>query len=320
MALDSFYSQDRVVALAGGVGGAKLVDGLARILPPDSLTIIVNTGDDFTHYGLAISPDLDTVMYTLAGLAHPVNGWGLFGDSQQMIGMMRRYGDDAWFGLGDMDLATNLLRTQALAIGQSLSAVTQRLSSALGVLLRLLPMSDDRVATMVETVEHGTLAFQEYFVRYRWQPTVTRLWYDGADRARPAPGLLDSLAQADAIVICPSNPMLSIEPILSVPGVRAALEQRSCPCVVVSPIIAGQAVKGPAAKLMKELSMEVSPVGIAAYYGNLIDGLIVDTADQDITIQQQKFVTNTLMQAPDDRVRLAREVLEWVESWQKDKI
>jgi LPPG:FO 2-phospho-L-lactate transferase len=309
-----------VVALAGGVGGAKLVDGLARILQPDSLTVIVNTGDDFTHYGLAISPDLDTVMYTLAGLAHPVNGWGLAGDTQQMIGMMRRYGDDAWFGLGDMDLATNLLRTQALASGQSLSSVTQRLSSALGVQIRLLPMSDDPVRTMVETVEHGILPFQEYFVRYRWQPTVTRLWYDGADRARPAPGLLDALAQADTIVICPSNPMLSIEPILSVPGVRTALEQRACPCVVVSPIIAGQAVKGPAAKLMKELSMEVSAVGVAEYYGTLIDGLVVDTADEGITVRQRKLVTNTLMQSPDDRVRLAREVVEWVGSWQKDKI
>jgi LPPG:FO 2-phospho-L-lactate transferase len=149
---------------------------------------------------------------------------------------------------------------------------------------------------------------------------VTRLWYDGADWAHPAPGLLDALAQADAIVICPSNPMLSIEPILSIPGVRAALEQRSCPCVVVSPIIAGQAVKGPAAKLMKELSMEVSPVGVAEYYGKLIDGLVVDTADKDISVQQRKLVTNTLMQSPDDRVRLAREVVEWVGSWQKDKL
>lgn len=304
-----------VVALAGGVGGAKLADGLYRCLPPGSLTIIVNTGDDFKRYGLAISPDLDTVMYTLAGLAHPVNGWGLAGDTQQMIGMLRRYGDDAWFGLGDMDVATHLLRTQALAAGQTLSEVTDALSSARGVTARLLPMSDDPVPTMVDTLEQGTLAFQEYFVHYRWQPTVQRLWYDGADRAHPAPGLLDALAQASAIVICPSNPMLSIEPILQVPGIRAALEKRTAPCVAVSPIIAGQAIKGPAAKLMAELSMEVSPAGVAEYYGTLIDGLVVDGADRDIQIEQRKLVTNTLMQTIDDRVRLAGEVLEWMGSW-----
>jgi LPPG:FO 2-phospho-L-lactate transferase len=316
MALTS-GSLPHVVALAGGVGGAKLVDGLARHLPPGALTVIVNTGDDFTRYGLAISPDLDTVMYTLAGLAHPVNGWGLAGDTQQMVGMMRRYGDETWFGLGDRDLATHLLRTQGMAGGQTLSQVTARLAGALGLTARLIPMSDDRVATRVETVEHGTLAFQEYFVRYGWQPTVTRLWYDGADRACPAPGALEALAEATAIVICPSNPLLSIEPILRVPGFRSALERRSAPCVAVSPIIAGQAVKGPAAKLMAELSLEASSVGVSAYYGSLIDGLVVDTADQEVAIQQRKLVTNTLMKTFDDRVRLARDVLGWVESWRR---
>jgi LPPG:FO 2-phospho-L-lactate transferase len=310
-------SQPRVVALAGGVGGAKLAHGLAQCLQPRALTVIVNTGDDFTRYGLAISPDLDTVMYTLAELADPVNGWGLAGDTRQMIGMMRRYGDNAWFGLGDMDLATHLLRTQALASGEMLSEVTARLSSALEVRATLLPMSDDRVATMVETVEHGTLTFQEYFVRYRWEPAVKRLRYDGAERAHPAPGLLDALTQATAIIICPSNPLLSIEPILQVPGIRAALEKRTAPCVAVSPIIAGQAVKGPAAKLMAELQMEVSPVGIASYYGSLIDGLVVDTADRGVSINQKVFVTNTLMQSVDDRVRLAGEVLEWIGSWEE---
>jgi LPPG:FO 2-phospho-L-lactate transferase len=310
-------SLPRVVALAGGVGGAKLVDGLAHHLPPGDLAVIVNTGDDFRRYGLAISPDLDTVMYTLAGLAHPVNGWGLAGDTLQMIGMMGRYGDDAWFGLGDMDLATHLLRTQALAEGKTLSEVTAWLAGALGLTARLMPMSDDRVATMVETVEHGTLAFQEYFVRYGWQPTVTRLWYDGADRAHPAPGTLDALAQAATIVICPSNPLLSIEPILRVPGIRSALEQRTAPCVAVSPIIAGQAVKGPAAKLMTELSLDASSAGVSAYYGSLIDGLVVDSADRDVVIQQRRLVTNTLMRTFDDRVRLARDVLGWVESWRR---
>ncbi len=305
----------RVVALAGGVGGAKLADGLMRCLPPDSLTVIVNTGDDFTHYGLAVSPDLDTVMYTLAGLADPINGWGLAGDTRQMIEMMKRYGDDAWFGLGDADLATNLLRTQALAAGQSLSEVTARLAKALGVQLRLVPMSDDRVATMVETVEQGTLAFQEYFVRYRWQPKVTRLWYNGAEQARPAPGVLEAFAEATSIIICPSNPLLSIEPILQVPGIRTALEARRVPCVAVSPIIAGQAVKGPAAKLMAELAMEVSPAGVAGYYGPLIDGLVVDTADREITISQRMCVTDTWMKTLEDRTRLARELLDWIGGW-----
>jgi LPPG:FO 2-phospho-L-lactate transferase len=168
---------------------------------------------------------------------------------------------------------------------------------------------------MVETLEHGTLAFQEYFVRYRWQPTVRRLYYNGADRVRPAPGLLDALAQASAIVICPSNPLLSIEPILQIPGIRAALERRTAPCVAVSPIIAGQAVKGPAAKLMAELSMEVSAAGVAQYYGTLIDGLVIDSADRDVQIAPRKLVTNTFMQTIDDRVRLAGEVLEWMGSW-----
>jgi LPPG:FO 2-phospho-L-lactate transferase len=307
-------SQPGVVALAGGVGGAKLAYGLAQCLQPRALTVIVNTGDDFKRYGLAISPDLDTVMYTLSGLADPMNGWGLAGDTRQMTSMMRRYGDDAWFGLGDKDLATHLLRTQALAGGKRLSEVTAELGAALGVQARLLPMSDDRVATMVETVEHGVLAFQEYFVRYRWQPTVKRLWYDGVERAHPAPGLLDALAQATAIVICPSNPLLSIEPILQVPGIRAALERRTAPCVAVSPIIAGQAVKGPAAKLMGELGMQVSATGIATYYSSLIDGLVVDTADRDLSITQRALVTNTLMQSVDDRIRLAGEVLEWIGS------
>jgi LPPG:FO 2-phospho-L-lactate transferase len=310
----SSRSQPNVVALAGGVGGAKLAHGLAQCLQPRALTVIVNTGDDFTRYGLAISPDLDTVMYTLGGLADPVNGWGLAGDTRQMIGMMRRYGDDAWFGLGDMDLATNLLRTQSLASGKTLGEVTAELAQALGVQARLLPMSDDRVATMVDTMEHGVLAFQEYFVRYRWQPTVKRLWYDGADRAKPAPGLLDTLGQATAIILCPSNPLLSIEPILQIPGIRTAIERRNAPCVAVSPIIAGQAVKGPAAKLMGELGMEASAAGIARYYGSLIDGLVVDTADQGVSIDQRVLVTSTLMQSVDDRVRLAGEVLEWTGS------
>jgi LPPG:FO 2-phospho-L-lactate transferase len=303
-----------VVALAGGVGGAKLADGLYRCLPPGTLTVIVNTGDDFVHRGLNVSPDLDTVMYTLASIADPVNGWGIAGDTRQMLEMMTRYGIESWFGLGDKDLATNLLRTEALASGKRLSQVTAQLASALEVTARLLPMSDQRVSTIVETADRGTLAFQEYFVRYRWQPVVTRLCYDGADLARPAPGVVEALEGAAAIIICPSNPLLSIEPILQVPGLRATLDQRKVPCVAVSPIIAGQAVKGPAAKLMAELSLDPSVVGIANYYGSLIDGLVIDEVDRNVPIRQQSLVTNTLMRTPEDRTRLAGEILSWMEN------
>ncbi len=314
MALNS-RAKLRIVALAGGVGGAKLAHGLAQVLSSEQLTVVVNTGDDFTRYGLAISPDLDTVMYTLADVADPVNGWGLAGDTRQMIGMLKNYGDDAWFGLGDKDVATHLLRTQRLASGQTLSQVTAGLSSALGVHVCLLPMSDDQVSTMVETADYGTLAFQEYFVRYRWQPVVTGLRYEGAERAAPTPGLLDIINQAHAIVICPSNPMLSIEPILQVPGIRAALEQRHVPCIAVSPIIAGQAVKGPAAKLMGELGLDASVAGVAAYYDGMIDGLVIDTVDKDVQVGPRLLVTNTWMKTIEDRVRLAGNILDWIESW-----
>lgn len=307
-------SGSRIVALAGGVGGAKLVDGLARNLPPGALTIIGNTGDDFRHYGLAISPDLDTIMYTLAGVAHPVNGWGLADDTRQMIGMMQRYSDEAWFGLGDRDLATHLLRTQVLASGKPLSEVTTWLTGLLGIASHLIPMSDDRIATTVETVEQGTLEFQEYFVRYRWQPVVKRIWYEGAERARPAPGVIEAIEQATAIVICPSNPILSIEPILQVPSIRATLERRTVPCIAVSPIIAGMAVKGPTVKLMTELALDASVAGVAAYYGSLIDGIVIDTQDQGMVIQPQVRTTNIMMNTIDDRVRLAAEVLTWLGS------
>ncbi|MBX3081324.1 MAG: 2-phospho-L-lactate transferase [Anaerolineae bacterium] len=310
---DSAFANERVVALAGGVGGAKLADGLARVLPPGALTVIVNTGDDFTHYGLHVSPDLDTVMYTLAGIAHPVNGWGLADDTRQMIEMMKRYGDEAWFGLGDRDLATNLLRTHALANGWSLSQITHDLASRLGVTSHLLPMSDMSVATNVDTIEMGILKFQEYFVRHRWQPVVKRVLYEGAESAYPAPGVKEALETATMIVICPSNPVLSVEPILRVQGMRAALEARTVPCVVVSPIVAGAALKGPAAKLMAELDLEPSVIGIADYYGRLIDGIVIDNEDSASSqhIKQPSLASNIVMREVTDRVRVAREVLAW---------
>lgn len=300
---------ERVVALAGGVGGAKLVEGLAACLPSGALTVIGNTGDDFRHYGLHVSPDLDTVMYTLAGIAHPINGWGIADDTRHMLSMLARYGEDTWFGLGDRDLATNILRTHWLAQGVLLSAITQRLCAQLGIATRLLPMTDDPLATIVYTVEYGRLAFQEYFVRYRWQPTVQRLVYEGAETAQPAEGVLTALESAEAIIICPSNPLLSIEPILQVRAIRQAIVARRAPCLAVSPIIAGAALKGPTVKVMQELGLRADVTGVSEYYGALIDAFVVDHADRDSSVQQRRFVTDIRMTTSADRKRLAEEVL-----------
>ena len=299
----------RVVALAGGVGGAKLAEGLAACLPSGALTVIGNTGDDFRHYGLHVSPDLDTVMYTLAGIAHPINGWGIADDTRQMLSMLARYGEETWFGLGDRDLATNILRTHWLAQGVPLSAITRRLCAQLGIATHLLPMTDDPLATVVYTLEYGRLAFQEYFVRYRWQPTVQRLVYEGAETAQPAEGVLAALEAAEAIIICPSNPLLSIEPILQVRAIRQAIMARRAPCLAVSPIIAGAALKGPTVKVMTELGLRADVTGVAEYYGALIDAFVVDHADSEAHIPQRRFVTDIRMDTSMDRRRLAEEVL-----------
>ncbi len=305
----------RVVALAGGVGGAKLVLGLSRLLAPDQLTVIVNTADDFSLYGLAISPDLDTVMYTLAGVADPEMGWGLAGESTRMLDMMSRYGETPWFKLGDRDLATHLLRTGWLAEGMTLTGVTRRLCRGLGIEYSVLPMADAPVRTIVDTVTHGQLAFQEYFVRFRWQPVVRALVYRGAEQAEPSPGVLAALAAADVVVICPSNPILSIAPILAVPGLRAALQRQLC--LAVTPIIGGEAVKGPAAKLMRELGYVVTSPAVAAYYDDLLGGFVADSRDA-ADLSEHDFicpllVTDTLMQQESDKIRLAQDVLNWAE-------
>ncbi len=308
MAITTTTDFRSVVALAGGVGGAKFADGLAQCLPPGALTVIVNTGDDFRQYGLAISPDLDTVMYTLSGLANPVNGWGLEGDTNQMLGLLRRYGEDVWFGLGDKDLATHLLRTHWLANGLTLTEITCRLAQALGIESAILPMSDDPAPTLVDTLEYGILPFQEYFVKYRWQPTVKRVVIDSA--ARPTVAVVDALERADLIVIAPSNPMLSIEPILKT-GVRERIAARRVLCIAISPIVDGQALKGPAAKLMIEMGLESSANGIALYYGNekLIDGIVVQTGDHIDGLHA--LATDVVMHSIPDRARLAQEVLKW---------
>lgn len=306
----------RVAALAGGVGGAKLADGLAQVLPPDSLTVIVNTGDDFTHFGLKICPDLDTVCYALAHLANPQTGWGRAGESFRVLDTIEQLGGPAWFHLGDLDLATHLERTRRLAAGEQLSAVTAAFCRAWGVTARVLPMSDDRVSTFVDTPD-GILEFQEYFVHRRCEPSVTGFHFDGVENSSPAPGVLEALAEAELVVVCPSNPWVSVAPILAVPGIRQAIA--SHPVIAVSPIIGGKAVKGPAAKMFSELGVEPSALAVARHYGaagsgGLLTGFILDTVDRAqepeiAALGIRTFVQDTLMTTAEDRRRLAWQTL-----------
>jgi LPPG:FO 2-phospho-L-lactate transferase len=316
MALTSSYD-GRVVLLVGGVGGAKLAIGLAHWLRAEQLTIVVNVADDFWHYGLRICPDSDTLLYTLAGLVDPVNGWGLAGDTRQMLGAMARYGEPTWFGLGDQDLATHLLRTQLLRDGARLTEVTRHLADRLGIAHPLLPVSDDPVATIVDTVEHGELGFQTYFVRHRWTPTVRALRYDGIEAAAVTPEVRAAIAEADAIIIGPSNPWLSVQPMLDMPGMTALLTARDIPRVAVTPIIGGAAVKGPAAKIMEEMGLAVSSATVAAHYQPIINGFIDDVRDlAEWHIKGVKIAKlNTLMETTQDKINLGYSLLGWLKDW-----
>jgi len=304
-----------VIALCGGVGGAKLAFGLSRVLRKADLTIVVNTGDDFEHLGLAIAPDLDTVTYTLAGLADRERGWGLADETWSFMAALTRLGLEDWYLLGDHDLATHVERTRRLASGETLSAVATDLAARLGVTQTLTPMSDQPVRTWVDT-DAGPLAFQPYFVRERCAPVARGVRFEGAAGARPSPAFAAALARPDldAIVICPSNPYLSIDPILAIPKVRAAIEAAPAPVVAVSPIVGGLAIKGPAAKLMRELGHTPSVGAVADHYRGLIDGLVIDTADAtDASALRQTglaaHVTGTVMRGDDDRIALAVETL-----------
>jgi LPPG:FO 2-phospho-L-lactate transferase len=306
-----------ILALAGGVGGAKLAKGLADVLAPDELTVVVNTGDDFEHLGMNVSPDLDTVMYTLAGINDPSRGWGIAAETWHFMQSLEKLGAETWFRLGDRDLATHVERTRRLRTGENLSTVTRALCTSLGIRRCITPMSDDPVRTLVHTVE-GILSFQDYFVRRRAEPAVTHLEFAGAERARIASAFqaaLDS-PSLSAVVICPSNPYLSVAPILALPGVRSALERRRVPAIAVSPIIAGQALKGPAAKIMRELGKEPSSVEVAHFYQGLIDALVVDHADAALSASIERLgirplATATVMNEPEDRAALARRVIEF---------
>lgn len=306
-----------VVALSGGIGGAKLALGLSRILPPGRLTVVANTGDDFEHLGLAISPDLDTLMYTLAGLDNAETGWGRGGETWTFMAALAALGGEDWFRLGDGDLATHVERTRRLAAGEPLSRITEDFCRRLGIQTRILPMSDDRVRTRVRTAE-GWLDFQDYFVRRRSEPAVTELAYEGAATARPQPDALAALGAPGlrAVVICPSNPYLSVDPILALPGLRRALATCPAPVVAVSPIIAGRAIKGPTAKMMAELGKRVTAATVARHYAGLIDGFVIDHRDGDIEPLAGITVTaaTTLMSSLADRESLGREVLAFADT------
>jgi LPPG:FO 2-phospho-L-lactate transferase len=304
----------RLVALAGGTGAAKLLRGLAACVPERDLTVIGNTGDDTEIWGLHVSPDLDTVMYALSGTLDAERGWGLAGETFQCLAAMAAYGAETWFNLGDRDLATHLMRTAALREGRSLSAVTARLAADLGVTARLVPMSDDPVRTMIRTPA-GRLTFQEYFVREKALVEVIGVEYAGAAAAVPAPGVLDAIGDADLIVVCPSNPVTSVGPILAVPGVADALGAAAAPVVGVSPIVGGAAVSGPAAALMRARGLAVSPLGVAAAYAPWLRRLLIDARDRACAPELARLgvaadVAEVVMHDRAGEIALARRVLE----------
>lgn len=307
---DAPRQSESLVALAGGVGGARLIDGLAQRLGA-RLSAIVNTADDFVHLGLSISPDLDTVTYTLSGLANPETGWGRAGESWAVMGALGQIGGEIWFRLGDQDIATHLVRTDRLRKGQRLTEITRDLCRSLGIAAQVLPMSDQAVATIVHSAT-GDLAFQDYFVRLQCAVPVSGFSFAGVEQARPSAEVQSALSDADnaAIVICPSNPYVSIEPILAVPGMRDLIEKANVPVIAVSPIIGGKAVKGPAGKMMLELGQDCSVEGIAAYYGSLLSGIVIDEQDAAARPRLEArglrvAVTDTMMRSSADRLRVA---------------
>ena len=306
-------SQRKVTSLAGGVGGAKLAQGIARIIPGDAYTVIINTADDFTLYDLHISPDIDTVTYTLAGIANPAQGWGIAGDTRATLDAIARLGGDSWFLLGDQDFATHILRTQRLRQGIALSTITADFATALGITARLLPMTDQPVETMIDTPD-GRLGFQDYFVARRQTDDVQGVVFAGIEEAAPTAGVIEAIRDTDVVVLNPSNPIVSIGPILAVAGVRDALATTSALRIGVSPIIGGKALKGPADKMLATLGHEVSSLGIAKIYAGLIDVLFIDEQDRELqpaieALGVEVVVTNTIMGDADDRERFAREIL-----------
>jgi LPPG:FO 2-phospho-L-lactate transferase len=302
--------------LTGGTGGAKLIQGLSHEIDAEELTIICNTADDLVLYGLNISPDVDTIMYTLAGLSDDAKGWGVRGDTFTALEQFERYGYETWFKLGDKDLATHIMRTKLMREGFTLSHITERLSCTLGARAVILPMSDEPVETRVESPD-GEIAFQEYFVKRRWQPEVTRVFYKGIERSKPAPGVIEALGDAAGIILCPSNPITSIGPILAVPGIRDAIKHAAAPVVGVSPIIGQTAITGPAHKLLAAEGWEVSSCGVAEGYSDLLDALFIAAEDEDQRERIEPLAieavpTSIRMDTLADKRRLARELLAFL--------
>ena len=303
-----------ITVIAGGVGAARLLRALTSVVDPADIVAIVNVGDDLVLGGLHISPDLDTVTYTLAGAIDPERGWGLVDESWRAMDALGRYGGPTWFSLGDRDLGTHLYRTQRLTEGATLSTVTAEIAAAWGLTHRLVPVTDDRLRTMVTVVDEGEVTFQEYFVGRRHSVPVSGVRFDGAEQARPAPGVLDAIAGADTVVIAPSNPIVSIAPVLAVPGVRHAIAARRADVVAVSPIVAGAALKGPADRMLRELGHEPTAAGVARLLADLIGTFVVDTADRELTDDIESLglrcvVTDTIMQDPAVSAALAATII-----------
>lgn len=306
-----------ITALAGGVGAARFLQGLVRLISEEKLTVIVNTGDDIELYGLHISPDLDIVVYTLAGIVDEEKGWGIEGDDFHCLEMLREYGYETWFKLGDRDLATHIHRTYLLKSGLRLSEATRRICQALGLKVKILPMTDEKFETVVVT-DKGRMHFQEYFVKRKAKDRVVDVEFKGAERAHPAPGVLSSILNADAVVVCPSNPIVSIGTILSVRGVRDAMKETKAKVIAISPIVGGAPIKGPADKLMRALGLEVSAYGVASLYKDFLDDFIIDLVDEALKSRIEALglnvvVTNTIMKSMQNKVQLAKAVLNLVE-------
>ena len=305
----------KITALAGGVGGAKLIDGLAACLSPEELTVIVNTGDDFDHLYLRICPDLDTICYTLAGISNPETGWGLKNESWNAMNSIMNLGGPDWFQLGDKDLGTHIERTRRLHQGQSLSQVTNHFCTAWGVKNKVLPMSDEPVSTIIRTREFGELSFQDYFVKNKCEPEIIKIRFEGIHQALPAPGVINAIDNADVIVICPSNPWVSVDPILSIHGILPKIIQK--PSIAISPIIQGKTIKGPAAKMFLELGIEPSALAVASHYKETIKAIVIDRLDADLECEIANigiipFITNTKMISNDNRLQLAKDVLNFI--------
>ena len=305
-----------ITTLAGGVGAARFLQGLVHVVPPEEIVTIVNTGDDIEFYGLHISPDVDIVTYTLAGIVDEEKGWGMRGDTFNCLDMLRKYGYETWFMLGDKDLATHIHRTLLLKSGLKLSEVTEKIRKALGVKVKIIPMTNDKVQTKIVT-NVGEMHFQEYLVKRKAQDPVLDVKFEGIERAEPAPGVIEAILNADGIIICPSNPIVSIGPILSIKGVKEALKKTKAKIVAISPIVGGAPIKGPADKLMRGLGIEVSALGAAKIYRNFLDVLIIDNIDRDLKPKIEEIgvkvhVTNTIMKTLENKIKLAKEALNCI--------